>query len=104
MASRSIIILDADPAAGKALAARLTKLGFTVALVAASEDEAIPMAAEAPLVIMDVPPGSAERAAASALLKERSCAVLLTISEADEDALRAVPLRHTNGYLSLIHI
>ena len=99
MDARSILVVDQNLAAAEALAARLAGLGCTVAGIARSEDGAIPMMEHASLALVDVAPGDARRMAASALLKERACAVLLVICEDDEAALVAAGVRKPNGYI-----
>jgi PAS domain S-box-containing protein len=99
MDSRSILIVDHDHTAARALKARLEGLGCTLAGIASSEDEAIAMMAHASLALVDVAPGDAQRIASSALLGERSCAVLFMISEDDEAALLAADMRRPNGYI-----
>jgi PAS domain S-box-containing protein len=67
--------------------------------IASSEDEAIDMMAHASLALVDVAPGDVQHIASSALLGERSCAVLFMISEDDEAALLAADMRRPNGYI-----
>ena len=53
----------------------------------------------ASIAIVDVAPGDARRVAASPMLKERGCAVMLLIAEEDEAALVDAGLRATNTYI-----
>ncbi|HEV7704980.1 MAG TPA: PAS domain S-box protein [Gemmatimonadaceae bacterium] len=99
MDSRSILIVDQDATSGHALVARLDKLARTIVGVASSESEAFPMMADASLAIVEVAPGEARRMAASPLLKQRACAVMLVISESDEAALLDAGLRTPNSYI-----
>jgi PAS domain S-box-containing protein len=99
MDPRSIVIVDQDSNAVKALATLLVKLAFAVVGIAGSENEALPMMSLASLALVSVPVGAAKRIATSALLQERSRAALLLISEADEAAVLAAGIRVPHGYL-----
>jgi PAS domain S-box-containing protein len=99
MDPRSIVIVDHVSSSAKALATLVVKLGFAVLGIAGSENEALPMLARASVALVGVPAGNAQRIAASALLKERSCAVLLVISEVDETALLDAGVPKPHGYI-----
>ncbi|HMI56525.1 MAG TPA: PAS domain S-box protein [Gemmatimonadaceae bacterium] len=99
MDPRSIVIVDQDSNSAKALATLLMKLAFAVVGIAGTETEALPMMALASLALVSVPAGEAQRVAASALITERSSAVLFLISEGDEDALLTAGVRKPHGYI-----
>lgn len=99
MDSRSILVVDQDATSAQALVSRLEKLARSIVGVASSESEAFPMMAGASLVIVDVASGDARRMAASPMLKQRECAVMLVISEDDESALLDAGLRTPNSYI-----
>lgn len=99
MDSRSIVIVDQDSSSAKTLATLLVKLAFAVVGIAGSENEALPMMSRASLALVSVPAGDAQRIATSALLEERSRAVLLLIAEGDEAALLAAGVHKPHGYI-----
>jgi PAS domain S-box-containing protein len=99
MDPRSIVVVDENPSSAKALATLLVKLAFAVVGIAGSENEALPMMALASLALVSVPAGEAQRVTTSVLLKERSNAVLFSISEGEEAALIAAGVRTPHAYI-----
>lgn len=98
MDHRTIVIVDHDLNAAHALKARLERLGFAAEAIASSEEQEMPLLMNAELALVDV---AADRDAAgvhaSALLTQRSGAVLFMIPEKLERELEREPLESPNG-------
>ena len=103
MAKRRILIVDDQIVVARELEGRLTRLGYEVAAIASSKDEAIAMAAQAApdLMLMDIAlRGDTNNAGAvKQLQRQGEIPVVLMTAETDEAKLRQAGVTEPYGYL-----
>jgi PAS domain S-box-containing protein len=101
MHHRTILIVDNDPVAARALHGRLERLGFPVEAIASSDDAALPLLPRAALAIVDVPPDwDSARVHASTLLHQHAPAILFMIPESLEAELRLAPSEKSIAFIA----
>ena len=102
MSTRKVLIVDGERAVATELEHELTSLGYSVAGIATSAEEARSMvaAAAADVVLMRFVPGTGiESAPREALPTVARCAVILISTEPDAAALREAGFREPDDYI-----